>query len=305
MAVPNRAAIVKKFHRVLKKNYTPVLPPADRTVMEHLIYACCLENSSYDKADRAFAVLKNEFFDWNEIRVTTIGELVESLAGLADPPATAGALKQILQSLFEVQYSFDLELCKKQNIGKTVKFLEERRGSTPFMIGYATQHALGGHAIPVCRVSLHLLHVVGVIDTEEFEKGMVPGLDRAIPKAKGIEFASLLHQMACELAASPGSRKLLAALQEVAPDARQRLPGGTEVPALEEEQTPSAPADPASKRASRKKAAAPEPSPMEKDTPEETLPRPKKDSPADCGKETDAAAADASTSKQLSKRKPR
>ena len=47
----NRAALLTKLHKVLKKHYKPVSPPKDRTVLEHLLYACCLENARPEAAD--------------------------------------------------------------------------------------------------------------------------------------------------------------------------------------------------------------------------------------------------------------
>ena len=54
MTAPNRAALLSKAHKVLKKHYQPVSPPSDRTVLEHLLYACCVENAGFEAADEAF-----------------------------------------------------------------------------------------------------------------------------------------------------------------------------------------------------------------------------------------------------------
>ena len=48
MSASNRAAILTKVHKVLKKYYQPVAPPSDRGLLEHLLYACCLENSAHE-----------------------------------------------------------------------------------------------------------------------------------------------------------------------------------------------------------------------------------------------------------------
>ena len=85
----NRSAIISKVYKVLKKHYKPVAPPADRTALEHLLYGCLLENSRFEAADEAFARLKELYFDWNEIRVTTVTELAEGMAGVPDASAAA------------------------------------------------------------------------------------------------------------------------------------------------------------------------------------------------------------------------
>lgn len=224
MAIPNRAAIIAKTHKVLKKHYKPIVPTEDRSLLENLVYSHCLRNAVYEKADDAFDRLQKSFFDWNEIRVTTVSEMAEVFRDLPHPMETASNIKSTLQSVFESTYSFDLEILKKQNIGQTVKQLNQYAGVTGFAIAYVTQHSLGGHAIPLDQSSLEVMCIVGAIDQAEREKGVVPGLERAIPKKKGIEFASLLHQIGAELRASPFAPQIRAILLEVAPDAQPRFP---------------------------------------------------------------------------------
>ena len=62
-----------------------------------------------EAADEAFAKLKELYFDWNEIRVTTVTELAEGMAGIPDHMAAAQRVKRALQSIFEGGYTFDIE----------------------------------------------------------------------------------------------------------------------------------------------------------------------------------------------------
>ena len=278
-ANPNRSTIYTKCHKVLKKHYKPVAPP-ELSVLDTLMYSFCLENSPHDKADQAFEQLKSTYFDWNEVRVTTISELAESMQGSVE---SATNLKRTLHSMFEIHYSFDLEALRKQNIGKTVKQLEKYEGITPFAIAYTVQTALGGHAIPIDKGVLLVMYAIGAIDENEVAKGAVPGLERAIPKSKGAEFGSLIHQLGVDLTASPFSPKVRAILTEIAPDAKDRLPkrGGGK------------------KKAAKKKAAAKPAKKAKKKTTtkKKTAGKPK-------AKKTTKTAKKGS-SKQLTKRKPR
>lgn len=223
MATPNRAALLTKLHKVLKKHYKAVGEPVERTLLDHLLYACCLENSSQDSADEAFARLQQRFFDWNEVRVSTLAELAGAMTGLENPQRQAGNLKRVLQSVFETHYAFDLEPLRKQNLGKSEKQLEKYTGITPFVVAYGVQHGLGGHAIPVDRMTLNLALALEVVTPQEAEKGTIPGAERAIPKNKGHEFAELLHHLAVDATTSPNSAKVKATLNEMDSEARARL----------------------------------------------------------------------------------
>ena len=221
MSASNRQVLIARVYKVLKNHYKPVRPPADRSVLEHLLYACCLEDAPFDAADEAFAKLQQVYFDWNEVRVTTVTELAETLSCLPEPPAAAGRLKRTLQSVFEAYYAFDLEPLTKQNLGKAVKELETVNGVTPFAVAYVSQHGLGGHAIACCRGVFGAFEELGIISSAEAAKRRVPGLERAISKAKGVEFASLLHQFGAEYFIAPRSGRVRAVVTEVGVTAKE------------------------------------------------------------------------------------
>ncbi len=221
MNSPNRASLISKLQKVLKKHYKPV-PTPDRTLLEHLLYASCLEGASFEQADEAFAQLQQTYFDWNEVRVTSAAELAEVFAPLPSPQAAASRIKRILQGMFDAIYEFDLEPLKKQNLGKSVKDLE-KFGASTFGLAYVTQHGLGGHAIAADEGTFDVLVVLGIISEAEATKGLIPGIERAIPKTKGSEFFAELHQLANDFLASPSSTKMRSILTEVAPDAKERI----------------------------------------------------------------------------------
>jgi endonuclease III len=224
MAAKNRAALINKVLKVVKKHFKPAPPPKDRSLLEHLLLACCLENSPHEVAEKVFHTLSTDYFDWNEVRVSTVRELAEALKALNDSQDAATRLKRVLQSVFETHYTFDLEPMKKQNIGQAVKTLEKYNGSTPFIVAYVTQNALGGHAIPINQGLLESMRIVGVVSDAEAAKGAVPGLERVVPKSKGAEVGSQLHQLGVEMYRSPYGPTIRKLLLEIEPDAKDNLP---------------------------------------------------------------------------------
>lgn len=223
MANPNRTSLLNKTHRVLKQQYKPVAIPDDRPLLEHTLFACCLENAPYETANRIYEHLSKSFFDWNEVRVSTLTELSEAMHSLPDPLSAASNLKRVLQGVFESTYSFELETLKKQNISQAIKHLEKLGGTTPFILAYITQASLAGHAIPLDRGALDVLYVLGIIGENEAKTGKVSGLERVIPKNKGVEFGSLLHQLAADYVANPFSPTVRKLLLSINPDAKDRF----------------------------------------------------------------------------------
>jgi len=224
MPPPSRTTQFNKLHKVLKKHYKPVTPDPNRPVLEHVLFACCAENAHYEAAEEAFAALVHNFFDFNEIRVSSVRELSEVMSGLPEPPAAANRLKRVLQSVFESTYAFDLEGLRKLNLGPAADKLAKLDGTTKFSVAYVIQAALGGHAIPVDLGVLWALYTVSLVMEEDVDAGVVPGLERAIAKSKGIEFASLLHQLGGDFIANPYAPALHQILVEINSEASERLP---------------------------------------------------------------------------------
>jgi hypothetical protein len=257
----------------------------------------------------------SDYYDWNEVRVSTVRELADVCKPLNDPNEAATRIKRVLQSVFETHYSFDLEPLKKQNIGVAVKTIEKYNGSSPFVVAWVTQQALGGHSIPTNQGLLESLRIVGVITDAEAAKGVVPGLERTVPKSKGFEMGSQLHQLGIEMHRSPYGPTIRKLLVEIEPAAKDRLP---KRPSKADEAPPqpapapaaaAPPAKPATKApAKTADVAAPEKqAPTKKPAAAPAAKAPEKKKVAK--KPTKPAAASASKKpapgKPLAKRKPR
>jgi endonuclease III len=224
MTAVSRSAQFAKVVKVLKKCYKPSPGNVGRTVVEHLLFACCLEDAHHDAAEEAFAALVHTFFDWNEVRVTSISELSEVMACLPDPRAAANRIKRVLHAIFEATFNFDLEDRRKKNLGPTVKWLEKLDGTTRFIVAYVIQMALGGHAIPIDAGTMAALRVLDLVTDKDVAAGAVPGLERAVAKSKGIEFGSILHELGADYSANPYSPNLRETLRQIDPECEARLP---------------------------------------------------------------------------------
>jgi len=222
---PSRKQLVPKLHKVLKGHYKPVVANTGRSMLEQVLFACCLENAQHDAAEKAFSRLLEGYFDLNEIRVTTVAELAETLHGLPDPSRAALALRRVLQGVFESTYSFSLEHAKKHSIAHGVKTLEHIHGIPPFVVQHVVATALGGHMVPLDLGAVSGLYLTGIISREEYDAGKVVGLERLIAKKTVLEFNSLLHQFGADVVDSLHGTTVKKILQAVNPEAiKERFP---------------------------------------------------------------------------------
>ena len=177
--------------------------------------------------------------------------------------------------------------------------------------------ALGGHAIPLDAGSLEVMRILGLATDEDVAGGVVPGLERAIAKSNGIEFASLLQQLGADFAENPFAPELREKLLEIEPEARSRLPkrgakkkAAAEEPLPEKDAAAKADLEAADAQAAdvtdkpKKKAAAKRPSAAKGKPPgEKTAPSKKKK--ASENNPHDESGPKKTPSARLSKRKPR
>src|SRR5437764_544493 len=104
----NKQRLLTQLFSTLKKS-CEVADPEARPVLEQLVYGICREDATREQADRAYQNLRTQFFDWNEVRVSSPHEVEEALGELSDAPRRAERIIALLQEVFENTFSFDLE----------------------------------------------------------------------------------------------------------------------------------------------------------------------------------------------------
>ena len=224
MTNAERAAVLKRMVTVLKKNFKVERPDANRTPIEQLIYSICLENASFTAADDVYNALTHNYFDWNEVRVSSSRELAETMKNLPEPAQTGLRLKRILHYIFDQKYAFEIDEIKKMSVKTFNEYVTKMENVTPFNSAYVMMTVMGRHSIPVSSGELEVLDILGLIDDKDREKNSVSWLERVIEKKKANEFFSLLHQLAALYVKNPFGRKVMDILTAIVPTCKDRIP---------------------------------------------------------------------------------
>jgi len=170
-----------------------------RPVLEQFLYALCREGVTRDQANRAYRNLRELFFDWNEVRVSSVRELAEAMQGLPNPEQRAQRLIDFLQEVFETTFSFDLESLHKKGVKVAAKQLARYQAANDYAVAWVIQQSLGGHAIPVDAPTLRTLRRLGLVETEDQDpETLRTSLEHQIAKAKGPVFNDLMSELAEE-----------------------------------------------------------------------------------------------------------
>src|SRR5438270_9868290 len=111
MATQSKAQYFTDVYTLLKRRYKP---KADHgvprlSVLKAVVYAICHEDTTREQANQALSRFKDEFYDWNEVRVSGVDEIRENLAGIPHPEDRARRIRRFLRQLFNRTYGFSLD----------------------------------------------------------------------------------------------------------------------------------------------------------------------------------------------------
>ncbi len=172
--------------------------PKELPLFEQLVYGICREDATVEQANMAFEQLKDRFFDWNEIRVSTAREVGSCFEGLSDPRARAVRLIGLFQEIFESNFSFDLELLAKKGAKAAQKQLTRYKAVNDFLSAWVAQRSLDALSVPMdhsmrrCAARLAIVEVECAKDPEECRTA----LEAVVPKAKADAFVDGLQAIA-------------------------------------------------------------------------------------------------------------
>lgn len=196
----NKQRVLTHLFTGLKKRYDPP-DPEQRPVLEQLLYAVLREGSTGEQADRAFRSLQERFFDWNEIRVSSVREVEDVIADLPGAEMRAQRLISLLQEVFETTFSFDLETLQKKGLKQAAKQLSryEAVKGNDFAVAWVIQRALGGHAVPLDEPTLRCLRRLGLIEGDGADlEALRASIEHLVPKSRGPLFNELVSFVASE-----------------------------------------------------------------------------------------------------------
>ncbi len=196
MAASSKAQFLTEVHALLKKRYKLEARAERPSILEAIIYGICHEGVAREQANQALSRFKDDFFDWNEVRVSSIEEIQGALADLPDPEGRAQHVRRFLRQLFEKTYGFNLDALAKKPQKEAAKALEEYEAtSSDYVMATVVQQSLAGHAIPVDAPIRRGLARLGVAEPDADFATLRGTLERAVPKNRGHEFADLMEEL--------------------------------------------------------------------------------------------------------------
>ncbi|MCA8999441.1 MAG: hypothetical protein KDA80_20770 [Planctomycetaceae bacterium] len=194
----DKQSILKKVVAEAKKRYGASLPKQAWPTFETLLFAVLVEDVTHEQAERAYTRMTETFFDLNEIRVSSVTEIEQSLGEIDDASWKAMRVREALQHTFEKHYAYDLEQLRRKTQDQAQKELEEIPHQTPFIRSYTLQQALGSHVLPIDQTMHAVLVWLGFGDADSTPESAADDLKSAVKKADAPLVCHLLKCLATD-----------------------------------------------------------------------------------------------------------
>jgi endonuclease-3 len=195
----NKQRLLNTLFTAFKKR-CPSAEPELRPILEQLLFSVCRESTTREQADQAFQSLRQRFYDWNEIRVSSPREIEDAIRNLPHADVRAQRLLSLLQEVFETTFSFDLESLHKKGLKQAAKQIARYQAANDYSVSWVLQNSLDGHSIPLDDPTLRVLRRLGLIEPDQEDPEAIrSSLEHLVPKAKGTQFSTILSALANEL----------------------------------------------------------------------------------------------------------
>ena len=167
MATSSAASTKRKLGEILKvleKAYGKVHALSGQPPLDHAIYLILRDQWDYRKATRALHFLQREYVDWNEVRVTTAGELKGALGpfGDRDIDVKIEKVRTLLDSLYRERNCAHLNFLTEMDVDGQRRFLAGLGVLTPAHVQILIQ-ILAGEQVVLAQGTTRVLSRVGLI----------------------------------------------------------------------------------------------------------------------------------------------
>lgn len=199
----DKSQVCRKLVSSLQRFYGKSVPKIDMPVVDTMLFAACLEDNPWPTAEAGLKKLMGSYFDMNEIRVSSITELEQTLAPLKDADWKGLRIRSILRYVFETTYSYDFEKLRRQTQEQSVKLLKKVNDITPFIRDFVLHEILGSHMVVLDTSMLMAARWLGLVPSKSDIDEAAEFLKGGLKKSETPEFCHLLRCLATDSKFAP------------------------------------------------------------------------------------------------------
>jgi len=150
---------------------------------------CILGHGASEKAaQEAFDLLLKEYVDWNEVRVSTVNSLGETLADAGIDLPIAAVLKSALQGICKKQFALNLDFLKGLKHDEARKSLLELDSLPEQIVSAMVLASYDDLPVPVDEELARVIRRLGVVKPHASTATIERFLRRTVPKRESYNF---------------------------------------------------------------------------------------------------------------------
>ncbi|GAB4159251.1 MAG: hypothetical protein Kow00107_07800 [Planctomycetota bacterium] len=195
----SKNSTIKWIHTKLKESFGDSIELPQRGVLDELVFNLLLQGSSKDRAEEALKALKEEYFDWNEVRVTIPSSIEVVIKGVGLESVKSMRLVKILQGIFEDRSEVDLEFLAEMNAPAIKNYLGTMEGIGESTVETVLTFALGKHFYPLNKPALRFAQRFGIISSSKeggTAKDFKAAVEAEVEEGRMAEFVLLVDYLA-------------------------------------------------------------------------------------------------------------
>lgn len=181
--------------RILADRYGPHIYPEERTsLLEQVVFALLAAENPVTNARKAVRDFKDDYVDWNEVRVSSIRELEDTLAKSRIERAgeTAALLKSVLDRTFMELCRVELEQLRTEGPDRARKFVARLDMLKPHEQQYALVASGCETAPPLDPATERVCERLGLFRADDPPARRRRALEAAIEPAEALRFYHLM-----------------------------------------------------------------------------------------------------------------
>jgi endonuclease-3 len=196
-----KARRLEKARLLLRRRYGEAPKAMVTHPVEHVLRTILSEEATPSQVEQAMNRLRQEFVDWNDLRVSRPREIRETL-GAEFPRAAekARVIPRLLDQVFKRHNSMVWDFLEQLGKVAARAYFESLEEVRPFVAATIARDCAGAHAFPVDRDVARALGRLHVLDPDaQSETEMQAMLERAVKHTRAYESHWLLKRLAEDL----------------------------------------------------------------------------------------------------------
>lgn len=189
------------FSQLRKQHPPPEIPPEPSDPIDQLLIALLSYEAPVSEAARAVGALLEAMVDYNEVRVSTNGEIAQVIRPyVPNSMARGDAIRRALNAVYRKEHLVGLDSLHKLGRREARQYLDNLDGVDCSAAASVLLWSLGGHAIPVDARLYQTLRSEDLVEPSATPHDVQAFLERNIGATDAKEFCLLMQEFVAEKA---------------------------------------------------------------------------------------------------------